>query len=196
MIRAEKSFKLLAQEETGSDLLKSVLTYKPHVVILDHQSDEFSIELIKKIKALCPETRMLIISSDLVRENIFTAIDLGANSFVTKHCSEGEIINAIKSTARNERFFCNRILEVFIARSENSANSCEPTELTDREVEILQLIGEGHSTKELAEVLHLSQHTIYTHRKNMMKKLGVKNSTDLILTAINLGLISTSRETV
>lgn len=196
LIKSNENFDLRKQVETGNDLLGAVVSNNPDVVILDHQSSDFSLELINEIKSVSPGSRLLIISSDLIRENIFRAIELGANSFVTKHCSEGEIINAIIATSKNERFFCNRILEVFIDRPEEKPNSCEPTNLTDREVEILQLIGKGHSTKELADLLHLSQHTIYTHRKNMMRKMGVNSSTDMILTAINLGLIKSTKEVV
>lgn len=196
LIRSTEDFDLKQQVETGEELVSAVASYLPDVVILDHQSDDFSLDLINQIRNVSPDSRLLIISSDLIRGNIFRAIELGANSFVTKHCSEQEILNAIIATSKNERFFCNRILEVFIDRPEDKPNTCEPTNLTDREVEILQLIGEGNSTKELADLLHLSQHTIYTHRKNMMRKLGVNSSTDLILTAVNLGLIKATNEAV
>lgn len=195
LINGHSSFVLRAQADKREDVLQAVKSNKPDVVILDYLSKGFGLELIKEIKQISPDSKILIISTDLIRGNIFKSIELGANSFVTKNCSEQEIVNAIIATAKNERFFCNRILEVFIDRSEEKPGSARPKNLTGREVEILQLIGKGHSTKEIAAQLHLSQHTIYTHRKNMMKKLGVNASTDMVLAAVNLGLIRPTRKT-
>ncbi len=195
LISAHSSFELKEQVDKRQGVLRAADTYKPDVVILDYLSKGFGLELLQEIKQVSPETNILIISSDLFRGNIFKSIELGANSFVTKNCSEQEIVNAIIATAKNERFFCNRILEVFIDRTEDKPDLVRPNNLTEREVEILQLIGKGNSTKEIAAQLYLSQHTIYTHRKNMMKKLGVNASTDMVLAAVNLGLIKPTRKT-
>lgn len=194
LISTQENFQLQALVGSGEDLIEELTAQPADVVILDYFSNDFNIEQIREIKELAPHTRVLIISADLRRENIFKAIELGSNSFVTKSCSEQEIINAIIATSKNERFFCNRILEIFIDRPENNPAPNQATDLTGREVEILKLIGKGYSTKELADLLHLSQHTIYTHRKNMMKKLGVNSSTDMILAAVNLGLIKSTRK--
>ena len=75
--------------------------------------------------------------------------------------------------------------------SKDNGESCEPTELTTRELEIVKLIIEGLSTKEIADQLCLSHHTIYTHKKNVMKKLGIKSTSELILYAVNTGLTKT-----
>ena len=195
LINSQEEFKLLSEATTGSELVKLIRSVKPGVVILDYISSDFSLDVIRKIKQVSPEIKILVISSDLSRENIFMAIELGANSFVTKNCSEEEIVNAIIATSKNERFFCNRILEVFIDRDDENSGTMQDASLSNREIEILQLIGKGYSTKELAALLHLSHHTIYTHRKNMMKKLGVNSSTDMILTAVNMGLIKSTRKT-
>jgi DNA-binding NarL/FixJ family response regulator len=195
LVAAHEQFDLLGLSESGHDLLHKTAVVKPDVIILDYRSELFGLELIRKIKLKSPESRVLIISADLERDNIFKSIELGANSFVTKNCGQQEIINAIIATAKDERFFCNTILEVFIERPEEMPDSNPATNLTEREIEILQLIGKGRSTKELADLLHLSQHTIYTHRKNMMKKLGVNSSTDMVLSAVNLGLIKPTRIT-
>jgi DNA-binding NarL/FixJ family response regulator len=195
LVAAHEPFDLLGLSETGGDLLEQAAVVKPDVIILDYRSELFGLELIRKIKLASPDSRILVISADLERDNIFKSIELGANSFVTKNCSRQEIINAIVATAKDERFFCNTILEVFIERPQEKPDTSLATNLTEREIEILQLIGKGHSTKELADLLHLSQHTIYTHRKNMMKKLGVSSSTDMILSAVNLGLIKPTRKT-
>lgn len=195
LITSDPTLKLIGQQKTGRELLRQATSGQADVVILDYNSDNFTIEVIKEIKSASPDTNVLVISADLNHENIFRAIELGANSFVTKNCSEQEIINAIIATSKNERFFCNRVLEVFISKEQSKPGAIPTSELSDREVEILQLIGKGYSTKELATLLHLSRHTIYTHRKNMMKKLGVNSSTDLILSAVNLGLIKPTQKT-
>lgn len=195
LINSQPELDLIGQVESGVELIAQVSELNPDVVILDYLTNDFSIDQIRQIRKQASSTQILIISADLVRDNIFKAIEFGANSYVTKNCSEQEIINAIVATAKNERFFCNRILEVFIDREQESSGTQQIADLTSREIEILQLIGKGYSTKELASMLHLSQHTIYTHRKNMMKKLNVNSSTDMILSAVNLGLIKPTRKT-
>ena len=142
------------------------------------------------MKSVSPKTNILIISSDENRDTIHFILENGVNSFLTKDCDETEIRNAIYATAKGEKFFCGKILDIIFEKhySKDNGESCEPTELTTRELEIVKLIIEGHSTKEIADQLCLSHHTIYTHKKNVMKKLGIKSTSELILYAVNTGL--------
>lgn len=94
---------------------------------------------------------------------------------------------------KTKNFFCNKILDIILAKHlSKEDDDCAPTELTVRELEIVGLIAEGHSTKDIAEELCLSTHTVYTHRKNVMRKLNVNSASELILYAINTGLVRTS----
>jgi len=194
LLARNKHIKIVGESSNTEELLKKVHDLQPDVVLMDYKnSHHFNLEDIKEVKTISPSSKMLIISSDDDKNNIFKVIEYGINSFLTKECSEEEIMNAIVATAKNEKFFCNKILDIILAKHlSKDDDDCAPTELTVRELEIVGLITEGHSTKEIAEELCLSTHTVYTHRKNVMRKLNVNSASELILYAINTGLVRTS----
>jgi len=194
LLARNKHIKIVGESSNTEELLKKVHDLQPDVVLLDYKnSHHFNLEDIKEVKTISPSSKLLIISSDDDKNNIFKVIEYGINSFLTKECSQEEIINAIVATAKNEKFFCNKILDIILAKHlSKEDDDCAPTELTVRELEIVGLITEGHSTKDIAEELCLSTHTVYTHRKNVMRKLNVNSASELILYAINTGLVRTS----
>jgi len=189
-----KRIKIVGESSNTEELLKKVHDLQPDVVLMDYKnSHHFNLEDVKEVKAISPSSKLLIISSDDDKDNIFKVIEYGINSFVTKECSEEEIMNAIVATAKNEKFFCNKVLDIILAKHlSKEEDDCAPTELTVRELEIVGMIAEGHSTKNIAEELCLSTHTVYTHRKNVMRKLNVNSASELILYAINSGIVRTS----
>jgi len=196
LITQDNHIEIVGESKSGDELLEMIKKHQPDVVTLDYKSNgTFNLEIIREIRLLSPATNVLIVSSDENRERIFKAIEYGINSFVTKECSEQEIRNAIIATSKNEKFFCNKILDVILAKHIHKEDDCEATELTVREIEIVKLIADGNSTKEIAAKLNLSHHTIYTHRKNVMKKLNIKSASELILYAINTGIVKPRVET-
>lgn len=192
LISGEKQLLLSGEVKNSRDAIQSCKDNSPEVLILDYEKTEgFSIDEIGKFKSASPKTNILVISSDEDRNTIHSILEKGVNSFLTKDCDETEVRNAIYATAKGEKFFCGKILDIIFEKhySKDDINSCEPTELTTRELEIVKLITEGKSTKEIADQLCLSHHTIYTHKKNVMKKLGIKSTSELILYSVNTGLI-------
>ena len=112
------------------------------------------------------------------------------NSFLTKQCDEEEILDAIKATAKGDKFYCHKILDLIIERSfPSKSENCNATPLSPREKEILTLVAKGKIAKEIAAELHISPHTIYTHRKNILKKLKLTSPTEMIVYALEHGLI-------
>ena len=184
---------IVAEAANHRQLEKAVTKHEPDVVILDYNKPlSFSIDNVAAIKELSAATNVLVISADDTKDHIFKALKLGVNSFLTKECDKKEIIDAIHATAKGEKFFCHKILEIIIEKhlSPPSTQNCAPSKLTTREIEILQLIAEGVTTKEIAYQLNLSTHTIYTHRKNIMKKLGLNSSSEMILYAVKSGMVT------
>ena len=110
---------------------------------------------------------------------------------MTFECDEEEIIHAIFAIYKGEKFYCNKVLDIVFNKHlfKKEDDNCEPTNLTVRETEITILITKGNTNKEVAELIHLSPHTIHTHRKNIMKKLGLKSVSELTIYAISTGLI-------
>lgn len=193
LLSSSDHFTIQSEASDEEELLEEVAKKAPQVIILDYnQPDYFSSETIKRIKQLAPSTNILIISADNEKTSIYDVIESGVNSFLTKSCDEEEIFDAIKATAKGEKFFCSRILDYILEKGFAKAEeeNCAPIPLTPREIQIVQLITKGLIAKEIANVLNLSTHTVYTHRKNIMKKLNLSSSSELVLYAVNNGIFS------
>ncbi len=192
MIKKNEEFDLVGVNEGPDGLLESVLEKHPDVLILDYQSqDPILISILKKILE-SNATNVLIITNDDKPAQIQNLLGMGIKGIVTKGCSRREIINAIHSVASRNRFFCNRILDIVIADNDElqrDSETCEPSDLSPREYEVLQLITQGMKTVEIADKLHVSIHTINSHRKNILKKLNLKSPAELIVYAMESGLV-------
>lgn len=183
-------FQVVEQSVREDDLLKKVEAHQPNVVILDyHQPGNFSTDTVPRIKENSPNTNVLIISSDTDKGRIDTVLENGVNSFLTKCCDDKEIFGAINATAKGEKYFCNNVLNYLLEKSFPKEGDCSPTPLSPREIEIVKHVAQGKIAKEIASELHLSTHTVYTHRKNIMKKLGFGSVSELVLYAVNEGIV-------
>ncbi len=192
LIAGEKQLLLSGEVKSSKDAIQSCKEKLPEVLILDYEKTEgFTIDEIGKLKSASPKTNILVISSDEDRNTIHSILEKGVNSFLTKDCDETEVRNAIYATAKGEKFFCGKILDIIFEKhySKDDKGNCEPAEPTARELEIVKLITDGRSTKDIAAQLCLSHHTIYTHKKNVMKKLGIKSTSELILYSVNTSLV-------
>jgi len=128
------------------------------------------------------ERLMLILEETSDHSGIRKLVNNGIKGALTIHCSEKEILHAIESVGRHERFFCHKVLEVML---ENPASAV----ITEREKEVLELIARGETTDEIARALTISVHTVNSHRKNMLKKLNLKSPVQLVAYAVNHNLI-------
>ena len=195
LIQEFEQFEIVGEAASEKELLRLLKTAPANVVILDYQQPKyFDLETISKIKAQSPLSKILVISGDNKKENIYNVVENGVSGFLTKSCDEEEIINAIKATAKQERFFCNKILNFILEKSFAKPEDCSPTPLSPREIEIVRLVVEGKIAKEIASQLNLSTHTIYTHRKNIMNKLELKSTSELVLYAVEKGIVKSPAE--
>jgi DNA-binding NarL/FixJ family response regulator len=132
-------------------------------------------------------------------QTLVNALRSGVKSYVKKDCDVSEIINSVKETGRGNKFFCGTILETIQRASidvddiDFESFSCEPVLLSERENEIIVFIAEGQTNAQIAETLFLSNHTINTHRKNIMAKLGVKNTAGIVMYAVKTNLVSPNK---
>ncbi len=194
LIDDRKDLQLLNDINSLEDLRSILKSEQPQVLLVDYNLRDFlSISDLREVKTLSPDTKILVISSDNDRSNIFDVIAIGISGFVTKECSQQEIVGAIYATAKGEKFFCNKVLDLILEKhlDKNVEEECLPTELSVREVEIVQLTASGMNARQVADKLHLSHHTVYTHRKNVMKKLAIGSVSELTLYAVKTGIINT-----
>ena len=173
------------------ELIYGLMETPADIVIIDYNEDGFSLNTIKKIRQIKADLKLIIISTDEERSNIFQVLEDGINAFLTKSCGQHEIQDALHAAQTDGKYFCSKVLDYLIERSLGKSNpSKENTkQLTPREIEIVQLVAKGLIAKEIAALLHLSTHTIYTHRKKIMKKLALKSSSELFMYAVQNGLV-------
>lgn len=165
-------------------------------IIIDYTSEFFSIDIIPKILHKYPDIDVIAITPEQSATTLINALKSGVKSYVRKDCSLSEIKDAVVETGKGNNFFCGRVLNI-IHKSEINVDdysleefTCEPINLSNREVEIIKLIAEGLSNAKIAEELFLSNHTINTHRKNIMTKIGVKNTAGIVIYAVKMNLVS------
>ena len=169
LTKSTQNFDLVGVLEDEKQCMDQVTQLQPDVLILgypEHQLDinETFIEVIKM-----QASKVLIVTNEVEKGHIQNLLSFGVKGIVTKRCSQTEIIHAIESVAKSNRFFCNSILEIVMAPHEEVPTYSEPTDLSKRELEVLELIAKGYRTVDIAEKLFVSVHTINSHRKNILK---------------------------
>lgn len=189
---------------TGSastmDALEDILEKKsPHVLLIDQTSTEFASSLAF-VRDRFPLVQVIAINTRADKSTILTALDDGTVSYLLKECDRQEIIEAIEATAAREKFFCGKITDCLLAGETQSDKAlqrdfvaCQGVRISLRELEIIRLISEGYSTKEIAEMLFLSTHTVTTHRKNILAKLNVNNTAGLVMYAVKNSLLAPNK---
>jgi DNA-binding NarL/FixJ family response regulator len=188
-----ESIEIVAEASDEEELIEALSTHEKALVVIDYaQPGYFNTTTPEVIKSNYPNTNILVISSDENKENIYQVLESGVNSYITKTCGENEIVDAVRAAAKAEKFFCSKVLDYLLEKSfpeKHKNKNCAPIPLSPREIEIVRLIAQGLIAKEIARELNLSTHTIYTHRKNIMKKLKLSSVSELMIYAVNQGLV-------
>jgi DNA-binding NarL/FixJ family response regulator len=198
IFKSNNTIKVVGEAKSNDELKQFVSTNDVDVVMIDYTSNGFNIEVVSECKSLKPAIHFLAITPLQSREVLINAIRHGIKSYIKKDCDEQEILDSIPSTARGDKFFCGKILETIqrndinIDHLEFEPLSCLPVSLSQRELEIIQLIAEGLTNVQIADSLFISTHTVNTHRKNIMNKLGVNNTAAIVMYAVKYRLVSPS----
>jgi DNA-binding NarL/FixJ family response regulator len=181
------------QVYSQNELANKVAELKPDLLIVDYNIPGFiTIDELEKLTKEVSNLNVLVISSDNDKGSITKVLQLGVKGYLTKACSKDEVLLAIQSTAKGEKFFCHKILDIIMEKHFSpAAENCDPTILTVRETEILKFIAKGRSSQQIADSLHLSPHTVQTHRKSIIRKLNIKSPAEFVIYAIDLGIITT-----
>ena len=132
-----------------------------------------------------PRVHFLVISDNDDPMRVRQFISAGIKGFLTKRCSEEEIQTALKLIQDGGKFYCQSVIELIADQEQNPE-----LELSEREMEIIHLVTQGNSSAQIADQLHVSIHTVNSHRKNILKKLGLKSPTELIIYAVKQGWVN------
>jgi DNA-binding NarL/FixJ family response regulator len=190
---------VIGEAHCDQDLESLVVSYLPDISIIDFAARGFSIDVIQRCHKLHPKLRFVAITGEQNGITIVNALRAGIQSYIKKDCAIHEIVDSIAETHRGSRFFCGQILDT-IRREEIDVNdldlleaACEPVTISEREQEVIKLIAEGYTNNEIASKLFLSPHTVNTHRKNIMAKLGVNNTAAIVMYAVKTKLVSPNK---
>ncbi|MBL7922356.1 MAG: response regulator transcription factor [Bacteroidia bacterium] len=181
------------------DLISQLQLSKPHLLISDFTSLGIETDELKSIVKKFPKIKFLVITEMLSKNDLTRVMDSGITSYLLKDCDKTEILEAINSTIKGEKFICGKIISYLTAAKEiKTTNSfikslgCDGMSVTEREIDIIRGIAEGLSNKLIADKLKLSTHTVNTHRKNIMSKLGVNNTAGVVMFAVKNQLLETN----
>ncbi len=194
LLSAVPEWEIVGEADNGRDAVSLTAELKPDIVILDISMPELNgLDATRQIKKKSPETEVLIFTGQETEELVHDVFESGARSYVMKTDAADHLIDAIKALSEHKHFFTSRISEIVFARYIQKKGTLErPPEkgrITDREREIVQLLAEGKSSKEIATILGISVRTVETHRATIMKKLGLKSFSELIRYAVRNKII-------
>jgi len=195
LLERQPGFEVVGEASDGRETIVLVEDQQPDVVIMDIAMPNLNgIEATRRITERCPRVGVVILSMHHDESYVIRSLKAGARAYILKDALKTELVAAIQAVAQGRSFFSPKVSQIlqedyFQALGRKGSDDTYDL-LTDREHEILQLIAEGKTNKEVANLLHLSLHTVDTHRTHILQKLNLHSVPELILYAVRKGIIS------
>jgi DNA-binding NarL/FixJ family response regulator len=185
MLEDEADIRVVGEASDGEEAIKLARELKPQVIVMDCALPGINgLQATRKILQLLPDTLILMLSMHTEETWVRQAIDAGARGYVLKNAMDLELSSAIRRLVKGETVLDGQLSKQHALKGERNAG------LTPRELEILQLICDGKSNKEIANQLELSANTVAVHRANIMDALGIHKTAELVVYAIRNGLVN------
>jgi two-component system response regulator NreC len=193
LLELESDVTVVGEYTCVESSLDGIRELQPDVALVDLSLPNCSgLELMPAIQHLSPLTRKLVLTGSDAMEHVRAALGAGADGYVLKNASSAELILAIRTVSRGERFLCkgvaSKVLSGFLTRDQPPLTSAAANAITTREREVLTRIARGHSNKRVALDLGISPKTVAKHRANLMRKLNLHNTAAVTIYAIRHGL--------
>lgn len=194
LLDSQSDLEVVGEAQNGREGLVQAQKLKPDVVLMDIAMPEMGgVEATQAIKKTCPEAQVLALTMYEDPAFFFRILQAGASGYVIKGADPGELLDAIRAVAQNKAYLSpvltRKLFDNYLLRLEVGEENDSYGKLTDRERDVLKLVGEGHTSREIAERLFISINTVERHRTNIMNKLGMHNKAELIRLAIRKGLV-------
>jgi DNA-binding NarL/FixJ family response regulator len=194
LLEEQPDMEVVAEAENGQMAVQLAQERKPDVVIMDINMPDFNgIEATRQMIATLPEVKVIALSMHSDRRLVLGMLRAGASGYLLKDCAFEELARAIETVAANQPYLspsiARTVIEDYVDRIAQTESATADV-LTAREREVLQLLAEGWSTKQIASHLHISVKTVETHRRRIMEKLGLRSIAELTKYAIREGLTS------
>lgn len=196
IVSRDKKYSVCAEAGNGKEGASLAKLHKPDIMLVDiSMPDKSGIQMIRELKSALPDTRFVIISMHSEADYIVEAFRAGATGYMIKESASAQLIKGLDTVAAGELFLDNALSQevVFKLLQQSSGSQNEAVDpystLTPREQEVMRMLAEGMTPKDVALQLFISPKTVENHRTNLMKKLGLKSTVELIRYAARLGLI-------
>lgn len=195
ILEEQPGWKVVGQASTGRDAVSRIIALQPQVAIVDIGMPQLSgIEVARQMSRRMPELRLLILSMHTEEAYITQAMQAGAQGYLLKDCADTELIGAVTAVAAGKSYFSPAVARVmlddYVRHLGQKGITDRYESLSDREREVFQLIAEGYSNKDTAQMLSISAATVETHRAHIFQKLDVHNTAELVLYAVRRGVIA------
>jgi DNA-binding NarL/FixJ family response regulator len=189
LLESEDGIEVVAEAGDGVEARDRALEVRPDLAILDVKMPGMNgLEATRAIRETAPDVSVLVLSMHDEDRYLFEALKAGASGYVLKRAADRELIEAIRAVERGEPFLTPEAQQALI-RDVLDGGENRGEELTPREEEVVKLVAEAHTNKEIAEILGLAEKTAENHRSNAMRKLGMRDRVELVRYAIRRGLI-------
>ena len=185
ILEDDEGMKVVGEASNGVEAIRMSHELKPKVVVMDLSMPELDgVQATKEIVKHLPETAVLVLSMHSDDNYVRNALDAGARGYLLKNAIDVDLVGAIRSVAEGQRFIGSGLK--YVAGEQDD----ELKKLTAREKQVLQLIAQGNSNKDIARLLELSVNTVSVHRANLMEKMNIHRTAELVLFAIRKGLVA------
>lgn len=194
LVQSVEGIEVVAEAGDGREALRLVKTHQPDVVVMDIAMPGLNgLDATARIVKAFPKAAVIILSMHATREYVLEALQAGASGYVLKNAAVDELETAIRTVARGGKYLTPSVSGQIVAGVTGAPETSPAAALTQRQREILQLIAEGRSTREIGDLLHISVKTVETHRAQLMDRLGIYDVAGLVRYAIRAGLVTPDR---
>lgn len=193
-LSSAKDIEIVGEASTGEECIKLFQETHPDICILDiDMPGKNGIETAKEIRELEEDTKIIILSMHINKNILREALEVNVNGYLLKNTEKADLLHGIRAIVKGQQVFSDPISDLMkesFLRKNNQGGNYDHQRITDREQEILQLIVDGLTSKQIAEKLYISPRTVDTHRANLMEKLELNNIAELVRYAIQNDLVS------
>lgn len=191
LLSDEKNYVIKGVAQNGRMAIDMLSVLKVDIILMDIDMPEMNgIEAVKFIKKQMPEKKILMLTMHDERAMIKMMMEIGADGYLLKNSPKAELLNALECISNEGTYFSEEVTSVLLQADQSKSNGKILADLTEREIEIIKLVSEGFSNKQIGEKLFISHRTVDTHRTNLMNKIEVHNVAGIVKFAIAHGLIT------
>jgi DNA-binding NarL/FixJ family response regulator len=190
LLDRQPDMEVVCEAADGAEAVAQALAHHPDLAILDVAMPKLTgLQATREIKRALPDVRVLILSMHDDERYLFEALKAGASGYVLKQKADQDLVDAVRAVARGDSFLTNSALGSLVREwmADESSGPREP--LSPREQQVLKLLAEAHTSREISEILGLAAKTVEHHRSSILRKLGMRDRVELVRYAIRRGLV-------